>query len=137
MRRSLATGFTALVVVALAALMATAFAGRSAAAASQYQYQGKPSLASSVVDVTSGGYSIRVAGTGYWGGSQPGGQLQLTCGGKKGAPCGPTPAPWPAGPVDAAGGFSFDFHFDCGSNVKSATAVGSDGTKSNSVKGAC
>ena len=136
MRRFLTTGLTALALVALAALATTALVGRSAAAASQYQYQGKPNLASSVVDVASGGYTIRVAGTGY-SGSQPGGQLQLTCGGKKGAPCGPTPAPWPAGPVDAAGGFSFDFHFDCLSNVKSALAVGSDGTKSNSVKGAC
>ena len=96
MRRLLTMGLTAIVLVALAALMATALVGRSAAAASQYQYQSKPKLASSVVDVTSGGYTIRVTGTGYTG-AQPGGQLQLTCGGKKDAPCGPTPAPWPPG----------------------------------------
>ena len=135
MKRFLAAGLVALLLVAVAALVAFGGRGRAASAA-QYQYGGRPNLNASILVATPSYYVIRVAGTNYFG-SQPGGQLQLTCGGKRGSPCGPTPDPWPAGPVDESGRFSFDFTFDCGSNVRFAVAVDNNGVKSSPVRGAC
>jgi hypothetical protein len=94
-------------------------------------------LKASILVVTPSYYMIRVSGTNYFGGLQPGGQLQLTCGGKRGSSCGPTPEPWPTGFVDESGRFSFDYTFDCGSNVRSAIAVDNDGVRSSPVRGAC
>lgn len=137
MKRILSTALAVVALVALAAVLSMAVGGRTASAA-QYQYGGKPALTISVVGASASSYTIHVAGSGYFAGSQPGGQLQLTCGGKKGTPCGPAPAPWPAGPVGTDGTFAFDYvTFDCGSNVKSLLAIGNDGVKSNSVKGSC
>jgi hypothetical protein len=138
MRRFLTAGLVVLLLCALGALVALAPTSRVASAA-QYQYQGKPSLTLSVVDVSSTGYTLHVAGSSYFAGSQPGGQLQLSCQGRKGSTCGPAPGPWSPGPVDSfTGSFGFDYvSFACGSNVKSAVAVDNNGVKSNAVKGAC
>jgi len=139
MKRFLIAGLTVLALAALAALTAMALGGRPASAASQYQYKGKPTLAISIVGATTQNYTVHVSGSGYFSGSQPGGQLQLTCGGKKGSTCGlPVPLPWEAGPVEPDGTFDFDYvNFDCGSNIKSMIAVDNNGVKSNSLKGAC
>jgi len=139
MKRFLVSALTALAVVALAALMAMAVAGRPASAASQYQYKGKPTLTISIVGATSLNYTVHVSGSGYFSGSQPGGELQLTCGGKKGSTCGlPLPLPWEESPVEPDGTFDFDYvNFDCGSNIKSMIAIDANGVRSNSLKGAC
>jgi hypothetical protein len=138
MRRFLTGGLVVLLVSALFALVALAPRSRVASAA-QYQYQGRPSLTLSVVDVSSTGYTLHVAGSNYFAGGQPGGQLQLTCLGKKGSTCGPAPDPWPSFGVDVfTGEFGLDYvSFACGSNIKSAVAVDNNGVKSNAVKGAC
>jgi hypothetical protein len=135
MKRFAAAGFVALLLIALAALVALSSRG-GAASAAQYQYGGRPSLTLSTIDVSSY-YIVRLTGVNYFAGSQPGGQLVLSCGGRRGASCGPTPDPWPAGPVDTSGRFSFDFAFACGSNVRSVQAVGNDGVKSSPVRGLC
>jgi hypothetical protein len=139
MKRFLTSALSVLALVALTALMAMAVAGRPASAASQYQYRGKPTLTISIVGASAQNYTVHVSGSGYFSGSQPGGQLQLTCGGKRGSTCGlPLPLPWEAGPVGPDGTFDFDYvNFDCGSNVKSMVAVDNNGVKSNSLKGAC
>jgi hypothetical protein len=138
MKRFLTGGLVVLLLSALGALVVLAPSGRVASAA-QYEYQGKPSLRLSVVDVSSTGYTVHVAGSNYFAGSQPGGTLQLSCAGKKGSICGPPPGSWSRGAVDPfTGRFEFDYvSFACGSNVKSALAVDGNGVKSNSVKGAC
>jgi len=140
MKRLLTAGLAVLAVAAFAALAAMALGGRPASAASEYQYNGKPKLTISIVGATAQNYTVHVSGTGYFSGSQPGGQLQLTCGGKKGSPCGPAPGSWGADdpPVNPDGTFEFDYvNFDCGSNIKSMVAVDNNGVKSNSLKGAC
>jgi hypothetical protein len=138
MRRLLTGGLVVLLLCALFALVALAPRSRVASAA-QYQYQRKPSLTLSVVDVSSTGYTLHLAGSNYFAGGQPGGQLQLSCLGRKGSTCGPSPAPWPAFGVNPfSGSFGFDYaSFACDSNIKSAVAVDNNGVKSNAVKGAC
>lgn len=137
MKKVFTGGFISLLLAALVGLALLASSG-TAAGPSQYQYK-NPSLTLSVTNVTSASYTLTLSGTGYNSGTQPGGTLNLTCGGKKGSTCGPSPSPWPAGPTDApSGSFSFDYvTFACGSNVKSAVAVDANGVKSNSVKGVC
>ena len=128
-----------LVVVALVALAALALGStqKSASAASQYQYGKKPGLTLSVTNLTSSSYVLHLFGSAYFSGN-PGGNVVLTCGGKKGSTCGPTPPPWDPGAVDPDGNFSLDLaQLDCGSNVKSAKAVDVNGVTSNSVKGPC
>jgi hypothetical protein len=137
MKRFLAASLVALLLVALAALVALGSRG-GAASAAQYQYRDKPSLTLSITEFfPSNYYTIHVDATNYFSGSEPGGQLELTCGGTKGSTCGPTPPPWPADAVGPSGSFSFDYTFPCGSNVKSAVAVDNDGVRSNQVKGPC
>lgn len=138
MKRFLAAGLVAALLVALAVMVAFASTDGPASAA-QYQYRGKASLTLSVANVTSSSYTVHLDGSGYFSGSQPGGQLQLTCGGKKGSACGTGfPITWNPGGVGGSGNFSTDvFTFSCGTNVRSAVAVGNDGVKSNAVKGAC
>jgi len=131
-KRHLSTGLLVLVVGALGALVLMSF-GRGTAAAAQYQYGSKPRLTLSVLS-GSGGYTFRLVGVGY-SNTQPGGALRVTCTNK--APsCGGSPQ-WPAGGVAADGSFVVDFFKPCGSNVKSAVAVDSNGLKSNGEKGAC
>jgi len=136
MRKALTGLLVALLLAAAFGLVSMASSG-TAAGPSQYQYK-KPSLTLSVTNMTSTSFTLHLAGTGYNSGSEPGGTVSLACGGKMGSTCGPPPPPWPSGPTDASGSFSFDVGtFDCGSNVKAAVATDVDGVKSNRLKGAC
>ena len=136
MKRFLAAGLAAVLLVALGALVALGSRG-GAASAAQYQYKDNPSLALSITEFYPNYYyTIHVEAAHYFSGSEPGGQLQLTCD-KAASTCGPEPPPWPADAVGPSGSFSFDYTFVCGSNVKSAVAVDNDGVRSNKVKGPC
>jgi hypothetical protein len=132
MRKLLAALIVVLLSGALAALIGAGSDGNAAAA--QYQYA-KPSLTLAVINASGSNYVFRLDGAGYVG-SQPGGDLNVACASKK-AGCPPSTLAWSAGPVDANGSFSFEFGFDCGTNVKPAQAVDANGVKSKSVKGAC
>jgi len=137
MKRLVTAGIVAMLVVGLGGLAVLARGGGAAAAAGQYK---KPALKLVVHENSFGGdYDIIVVGSGYTD-TQPGGDLVLTC--TKGSTCAhdpfPTPGPWPEGPVDPPdGSFSFDYHFSCPSEVKSAQAVDANGVKSSPAKGAC
>jgi hypothetical protein len=134
MRKIFTGGFMALLLAALVGLALLASSG-TAAGPSQYQYR-KPALTLTVQIVGSQSY-FNLSGTGYNSGTQPGGSLTVTCGGKKGSSC-PPPVSWGPGPTDASGSFSFVAAIvDCGSNVRSALAVDANGVRSNSVRNTC
>ena len=93
MKRFLAAGLAAVLLVALGALVALGSRG-GAASAAQYQYKDNPSLALSITEFYPNYYyTIHVEAAHYFSGSEPGGQLQLTCD-KAASTCGPEPPPW-------------------------------------------
>jgi hypothetical protein len=122
---------------ALAVMAALVLAAGAAAAPAKPARP--PALAVSVISATATGYTFHVVGTNY-GATQPGGALEITCGGARGGICGPIPPPWIGGLVDSTddgGSFFIDYPFNCGSNVKFAKAVDNDGNESKRMKAPC